>query len=419
MEVIHSLTAQISKRVFSSPKYGVARCPDPIKNYSEHGLEPIVVIGISHSQLPMNNRLFHRPDKEISITSLLEGFWTKEFKAPFYGMGDIKGVPDKLIIDKRLEPGLKPEFFDWLNRVGVAFEFSNTKDRQFTAKMRFVQEYPHYYGFDDDFKRYRTNVESYKEAYPLTLDILNSKFDSPFDSPFWLFSIEKYPPHKREILCAQYPENHTRKEFAGNAPVIDFDPALCNLKLPTNNDKETASLYWHYSEPKSKEFGYLTTKHLEDEYYDYPDDDDIDDSDDEVGSEKDRVDDLSLHWRQRFNEQDTLLDQTMEDPQSGRPLTRWLVTLDSVEGWWGEGYVVHTGIPSFVCSWGWVTPLEAQAMEGSISINAKESLAVCFSHALSEDSLHEDDQYPSLMHQAVTAVYEYLLTINSESTPTE
>lgn len=410
MEVIHSLTAQICKRVFSSPKYGIACCPDPIKNYEEFGLEPIVVVGVCHSQLPMNFRQYYFPKHDISLTALLENFWSRSFKAPFVGMGDIVGVPDKLIIAKRLEPGLKPKFFEWLNRVGVAFEFSNTKDRQFTAKTRYVQENPCYFGFED-FEQYRTNDESFVEDYPLTLETLNTEFNRPY----WYFDISQYPPQKREILCAQYPENHTRKKFAGRAPVIDFSPALCNLKLPTNNDIETNKLHWHYAEPEKKRFGFLRLESLEQHNYDYLDDDDIDDDSTEAedGPEKDRLDDLSLHWRRRFNEQETLLEQTMEDPLSGRPLNRWLVTLDSVEGWWGEGYVVHTGIPAFVCSWGWVTPMEAQAMAASISINAKESLAVCFTHSLSEDSLYEDDQYPSLMHQAVTAVYEYLLSINS------
>lgn len=415
MEVIHSLTAQVCKRVFSSSKYGIARCPDPIKNYVEHGLGPILTVGICHSQLPMNFQQFYPPTEDISLTALLEKFWCKSYKAPFVGMGDIVGVPDKLIIDKRLEPGLKPEFFEWLNRVGVVFEFSNTKDRQFTAKARFVQEYPHFYG-SEDFEQYRTNDELLKEEYPLTLDTLNTECNLSF----WHFGIEQYPPHKREILCSQYPENHNRENFSGCAPVIDFNPALCNLKLSTNNDLETASLYWNYSEPKNEEFGYLTTRLLNNDYYDDFDDDDLDDdyiddsTNDDYESEKDRVDDLSLHWRQRFNESETLLDQTMVDPLAGRPLNRWLVTFDSIDGWWGEGYVVHTGIPSFVCSWGWVTPLEAGAMAASISINAKESLAVCFNHPLSDDSLYEDDQYPSLMHQAVTAVYQYLVSINSE-----
>ena len=415
MEVIHSLTAQITKRVFSSSKYGIARCQDPIKNYVEFGLEPIVVVGVCHSQLPMNYRQYNYPDQDISLTALLENFWSRSFKAPFVGMGDIIGVPDKLIIDKRLEPGLKPEFFEWLNQVGVPFEFSNTKDRQFTAKTRFVQEYPYHLCFED-FKRYRTDDDSFNEEYPITLETLNADFNRPFEH----FGIEQYPKHKREILCAQYPENHTRKKFAGRAPVIDFKPSLCNLKLSNSNDEETTSLHWHYAEPEKAQFGFLRIESVEQDSIDLDDDDiDVGSTDAEDGSEKDRVDDLSLHWRQRFNEQETLLDQTMEDPRSGRPLNRWLVTLDSVEGWWGEGYVVHTGIPAFVCSWGWVTPLEAQAMASSISINAKESLAVCFTHPLSENSLFEDDQYPSLMHQAVTAVYEYLLAINSKSTQAE
>ena len=61
----------------------------------------------------------------------------------------------------------------------------------------------------------------------------------------------------------------------------------------------------------------------------YLDDDDIDDDskDAKDGSEKDRVGDLLLHWRQRFNEQETLFDQTMVDPRTGRPLNRWLVQL--------------------------------------------------------------------------------------------
>lgn len=398
MEIIHYLTAQVCKKVFTTDDYGIAICADSIRNFKHYNLEPLGVVGVCHSDIPMKLKKYYEPGQRLSVSGLLAEFWSVDIKAPFIGMGDIKGVPDILVIDKRMKGGLEPGFFDWLQRLGVTHQFSDSGDRKFTAKARFVQERPWYFGYGN-FDQYKTSDQSLKERYPLTLDIINSEF-KPHN---WFFDTHNYPPQKREIIIAQYPESHSRQKF--DTPPIDGDFVFLGdeLRLSNINDIDARTLTWYHSEPENEHFGFLRINDNENIEYNYEDDDD-----DEVEST-----DLTLHWREVYNEEQSLLNQVMNDPLSGRPLNRWLVTYESVDGWWGEGYVVHTAKPSFVCSWGWVTPLEGQSMAAAINFGKDRCVAVCFSHSLSDDSLYEDDQYPHLMNQAVAAVVEYLASFKT------
>jgi len=405
-EVVHYLTAQVCKRVFYNSNYGIMICKDAIKNFNDYDLEPLVVLGVCHSQLPMTMKQYHKQGQELSISAFLSEFWSADIRAPFIGMGNIKGTPDRLVIDKRLKEGLKKEFFDWLISVDVQYEFSNSSDRQFTAKARFVQERPWSYRHGD-FKAFKSSDSKMQEKYPLTIDILNSE---DFRTHLFL-GIHEYPPHRREILLAQYPEGHKRKKFEGSLGGLDFVATVNDLQLPNANDVFANTMVWHKAQPEKETFGFLLINHEDQESESY-DDDDFYDSETEI--EEDETIDLTLHWRERFDENKTLLNQVMYDPYSGRPLNRWLITLDSVDGWWGEGYVVHTGKPSFVSSWGWISHLEAISMSASINFDKDRCLAVCFSHSLSDDDIYKSEEYHSLMQQALSAVVEYLESVNVE-----
>ncbi|OCP65027.1 hypothetical protein [Vibrio parahaemolyticus] len=404
MEVIHYLSAQVSKRVFYHESYGIACCADAIRNYDDFDLQPIITAGVCHADVPLSARRFYTATEPFSLTALLADFWSINIQAPFHGMGDICGSPDKLVIDKRLEGGLQPSFFQWLNKAGVSFEFSESRNKKFNAKTRFLQDRPWYFGHRN-FEEFKS-TETSDEPYPLTFEIINREFSPKYHH----LGIEDCPPAKRDILSKQYPIEHGRTPFSALPGNNDFFPELDDLKMPQNSAYVAHTATWHHSDPKREDFGFIS---INDEQGDEGEDDyfNIDNDEDELDDEDvQKTASLTKDWRDLYNEQDTLLDQVMHDPISGRPLNRWIVTFDDKpDGWWGEGYVIHTSNPAFVCSWGRATLLEGEAMGASIKIGEDRCIAVCFSHSLAGINLYAEENFHNLMHQAVAVVCEYLI----------
>lgn len=62
---------------------------------------------------------------------------------------------------------------------------------------------------------------------------------------------------------------------------------------------------------------------------------------------------------------------------SGQPFHEWLITEDgTVDGWWGEGYVIRTIEPFLVFKWGFTTKRENQGMSGGFEFDNGQFLSV-------------------------------------------
>lgn len=146
--IVHYFGIYESKRVFYANGYGIARCQDAIANPENFDLEPLLVLYVTHQDLSLSYRQFCLKQRPISASQVLSEYWGASTKKPYHNNDcerEITGTPDLLVIDKRLENTLRPHFYDWLKMHGVAYEFSDGKNRKFAAKMRASQEYPHTY----------------------------------------------------------------------------------------------------------------------------------------------------------------------------------------------------------------------------------------------------------------------------------
>jgi hypothetical protein len=68
---------------------------------------------------------------------------------------------------------------------------------------------------------------------------------------------------------------------------------------------------------------------------------------------------------------------SIAENQSGQPFNEWIVTTGgTVEGWWGEGYVIRTVKPFLVYKWGFTTQNENSAMSGGFGFSDGSFLSV-------------------------------------------
>jgi len=71
-----------------------------------------------------------------------------------------------------------------------------------------------------------------------------------------------------------------------------------------------------------------------------------------------------------YNDENELaIDSLYENGTHGHFFHEWIVTADcDIEGWWGEGYIVHTVSPFVTAKWGFTSENERLAFPCSIKV---------------------------------------------------
>lgn len=262
-KIVHYLSIQEAKRVFKRNGYGVCQCDDIIPNYSDFGLTPLLILGVMQRDLPVTFQKYCSREVPFSATTLLHEFWTKVYSNPFGGA--ITGIPDLLVIDCRLKSALNPNFFRWLEQAGVPFEYSNGKDRKFTAKVRNLQALPNLL-IQDGLDSIPDIDLPFPEAerYPLTIPVLNR---SMIGQNRLNYSLGKAT---RETMTMLFPKEETRRPLILAPVEDDYNPLSSAFYVPTSNPVTVDSLGWRCSSPseatynKTKDYpreGYLVANY--------------------------------------------------------------------------------------------------------------------------------------------------------------
>jgi len=109
------------------------------------------------------------------------------------------------------------------------------------------------------------------------------------------------------------------------------------------------------------------------------------------------------------DKKDELIIDSLYENQAGHPFHEWVVTIgDSVEGWWGEGYVIHTVEPTFIAKWGFTTKLENSALSCGMRLDDDRYLS-CF---MMNTKNVKDEKLDGLIFQMPMVVFQYLDSIN-------
>lgn len=127
---------QSSKRLFMTDQDGILESDQLLGRecISHNGLTPLLVMAVADARLKLRRCRYFLPDQPLSAATLLSEFWSVNVPNNL-----LIGVPDELVIDKRLQGVLSEAFFEWLTPL-CAWSWSDTKDRAFAAKMRLLQE---------------------------------------------------------------------------------------------------------------------------------------------------------------------------------------------------------------------------------------------------------------------------------------
>jgi hypothetical protein len=163
---------QRSKRVFWREDFGVMRSTDMLgqRTVDQFGLEPLLSVGIMYGNLPASFIQYYRSGSPISISDLLLQFWAPDTRFDRYS---ISGIPELLVIDRRLRGALHDEFFQWLQQLCQwrwSDEHPNTK--QYAAQIRCLQSFPHIFIHDSDVTLERLEVaELNKHQRPLSFQL--------------------------------------------------------------------------------------------------------------------------------------------------------------------------------------------------------------------------------------------------------
>ena len=120
------------------------------------------------------------------------------------------------------------------------------------------------------------------------------------------------------------------------------------------------------------------------------------------------------------NENEKSLDGPLSSivKKNGQPFNEWIVTFDgTVEGWWGEGYVVHAADPFMIFKWGFTSEIENQAMSGGFGFGNEKYLSVLLvNHGTENDLSYEEVR--EFIPGAVLAAVQKVKQINAEPEPT-
>lgn len=248
--IVHYLSVQETKRVFYRPGYEICRSREALANPEQFELEPLLVVGVLHRDLPLSIFNYCLKTAPISASSMLTEFWSKTVSNP-YG-SPIVGVPDLLVIDKRLQSIMYLVFFQWLEHIGVPFEFSTGNDRKFTGKIRSLQAYPsimtlqsmHTNQIPKD-----TLLFPDAEPLPLSLQELNNDVLDELAS----YRLHNMPPAQRQLAAELYPLNAPNTSFTGSVLTTDYDPFSTELSWHRKNDVKANDIGWEYACSEDKQ----------------------------------------------------------------------------------------------------------------------------------------------------------------------
>lgn len=231
---------QSSKRLFMTDQDGILESDQLLGRecISHNGLTPLLVMAVADARLKLRRCRYFLPDQPLSAATLLSEFWSVNVPNNL-----LIGVPDELVIDKRLQGVLSEAFFEWLTPL-CAWSWSDTKDRAFAAKMRLLQErqYPSatFLGNSDEHPR-------------LTLaDVNKGNFAHEH---LWAGS-DYLPVKDRDYVQALVGRTQTVLPEPVSAPPLDFDPRSPQLELYKRSDYNLPGL-WINSEPG--DYPWLTT----------------------------------------------------------------------------------------------------------------------------------------------------------------
>lgn len=250
-ERIQYLTLQECKRVFFRSDYGLMRFRDMVANPDQFSLDKVYVLGVSVEGLPIHYRQYFLATNIPSVSAFLCDFWSYKSRVGSLSMPDcplptfIQGKPDEIVIDQRMAECLKPEFYTWLHKEKVSYQFSKSSNRKFSATVRQHQEYQHIFKYPHEPIPFVPNME---EPYQLTINELNDYEKSHSRS------LSNLGPAQRRFISERY---IVPMELPINAAVNeDLILLPANLSVRSNNDIEVTSIYWHPASNDESNYGY-------------------------------------------------------------------------------------------------------------------------------------------------------------------
>lgn len=197
-------------------------------------LEPLLAIGVMYGQLPASVIRYSRVGTPVSLSEHLLQFWTPNAKYDRYEIG---GIPELLVIDRRLRGSLHDEFFQWLKPL-CDWKWSDElpNGKQFAAQTRCLQSDPHVFVHDS------TDVLERLEVADLNKHERELWYQLDFSSA---------PPKQRALL----------NELTGSSRAVP--PGLEGLGpdvnttsqaffcYSTQNDRELGQLFWRKGDKQS------------------------------------------------------------------------------------------------------------------------------------------------------------------------
>ena len=93
---------------------------------------------------------------------------------------------------------------------------------------------------------------------------------------------------------------------------------------------------------------------------------------------------------------------------TGGAFHEWVVSDQlAPDGWWGDGYILHTTCPSFLAKWGVVSREEASAFGSGIQIDEERSLVILTCSIYTPEDQVEQDELSMKKSEAISVLLEY------------
>jgi hypothetical protein len=93
---------------------------------------------------------------------------------------------------------------------------------------------------------------------------------------------------------------------------------------------------------------------------------------------------------------------------AGMPYNEWIVTMGNMpEGWWCDGYIIHTLAPAFVCKWDYCSHNELAAFGCGFPINETDCIALALPEAINSRKPNIEKLHEARM-EARTVLMQYI-----------
>lgn len=129
----HHFYVSLAKFLFHHPQYGIVAIRDPIQlaDAKRHGLDPIVLYGLTVAGLPIRWLSFSTMEKRKSFRDVLLTAWRNA--------EGLRGLPDVLRVNRYLEQADRSLAAD-LDKIGIRPEVTSPKDKAAPASLRSAQD---------------------------------------------------------------------------------------------------------------------------------------------------------------------------------------------------------------------------------------------------------------------------------------